>query len=98
MPLTGSNFVALCQAKFYDGLHFHRVIKGFMAQFGCPISKDPKADAGEGAPTPGSTFTLLQGPEAGTSVTRLSEGDSAGCIADEHTEKLPNVRRVLKGL
>ena len=27
-PPQGSNFVALCQAKFYDGLHFHRVIKG----------------------------------------------------------------------
>ena len=47
-------------AGFYDGLHFHRVISEFMAQGGCPRSKDPKAaDAGEGAPPPASTFEIL---------------------------------------
>lgn len=61
MPLTASNFVALADSGFYDGLHFHRVVAGFMAQFGCPLSKDPKAEAGEGAPPPGSEFTVLSG-------------------------------------
>ncbi len=41
MPITGGNFVRLAKEGFYDGLHFHRVISGFMNQFGCPFSKDP---------------------------------------------------------
>jgi cyclophilin family peptidyl-prolyl cis-trans isomerase len=43
MPVTAGNFVKLAKSGFYDGLHFHRVIKGFMAQFGCPHSRDPKS-------------------------------------------------------
>ena len=42
MPITAGNFVKLAKSGFYDGLHFHRVIEGFMCQFGCPYSKDPK--------------------------------------------------------
>ena len=37
MPLTAANFLKLAQSGFYDGLHFHRVINGFMVQFGCPF-------------------------------------------------------------
>jgi cyclophilin family peptidyl-prolyl cis-trans isomerase len=49
MPITAGNFVKLAKAGFYDGLHFHRVIDGFMLQFGCPHSRDPKsARAGTG--------------------------------------------------
>jgi cyclophilin family peptidyl-prolyl cis-trans isomerase len=49
MPATAANFVKLAKSGFYDGLHFHRVIDGFMIQFGCPHSKDPKsARAGTG--------------------------------------------------
>jgi cyclophilin family peptidyl-prolyl cis-trans isomerase len=55
MPITAGNFVKLAKAKFYDGLHFHRVIKGFMLQFGCPNSKDPKSPrAGTGGPPHGT--------------------------------------------
>jgi cyclophilin family peptidyl-prolyl cis-trans isomerase len=43
MPITAGNFIKLAKSGFYDGLHFHRVIDGFMAQFGCPHSKDPKS-------------------------------------------------------
>jgi cyclophilin family peptidyl-prolyl cis-trans isomerase len=43
MPKTAANFIKLAKAGFYDGLHFHRVIDGFMAQFGCPHSRDPKS-------------------------------------------------------
>jgi len=35
-PITVSNFVELCNANFYDGLIFHRVISGFMIQGGDP--------------------------------------------------------------
>src|SRR6476646_10771744 len=43
MPLTAGNFIKLAKSGFYDGLHFHRVINGFMLQFGCPHSKDPNS-------------------------------------------------------
>lgn len=33
---TVANFVSLANDGFYDGLGFHRVIDGFMAQGGCP--------------------------------------------------------------
>ncbi|OCL81830.1 peptidylprolyl isomerase [Arcobacter porcinus] len=35
-PNTVSNFVSLVNDGFYNGLNFHRVIPGFMAQGGCP--------------------------------------------------------------
>lgn len=35
-PNTVKNFISLVQKKFYNGLIFHRVIKGFMLQGGCP--------------------------------------------------------------
>jgi len=35
-PNTVANFATLVNDKFYDGLNFHRVIDGFMAQGGCP--------------------------------------------------------------
>ena len=43
MPITAGNFINLAKSGFYDGLHFHRVINGFMCQFGCPFSRDPKS-------------------------------------------------------
>ncbi len=35
-PNTVNNFISLVKNKFYDGLVFHRVIRGFMIQGGCP--------------------------------------------------------------
>ena len=35
-PNTVANFVKLAKDGFYDGLKFHRVIPGFVAQGGCP--------------------------------------------------------------
>ena len=35
-PNSVNNFISLINKKFYDGLIFHRVIKGFMIQGGCP--------------------------------------------------------------
>jgi cyclophilin family peptidyl-prolyl cis-trans isomerase len=48
MPVTAGNFVKLAKSGFYDGLHFHRVIKDFMIQGGCP--------QGTGTGGPGYTF------------------------------------------
>ena len=39
-PNTVKNFTNLINDGFYDGLAFHRVIPGFMAQGGCPNTRD----------------------------------------------------------
>ncbi len=38
-PNTVNNFTKLIKEGFYDGLAFHRVIPGFMAQGGCPNTR-----------------------------------------------------------
>jgi peptidyl-prolyl cis-trans isomerase B (cyclophilin B) len=47
-PKTVENFRKLSQDGFYDGLAFHRIIKDFMVQGGCP--------QGTGTGGPGYTF------------------------------------------
>lgn len=64
MPLTAGNFVKLAKAGFYDGLHFHRVISGFMAQFGCPHSRDPKSSRAGTGDGPDGTITDEHPPGA----------------------------------
>ena len=43
-PKTVANFIALAEKKFYDGLTFHRVVKGFVIQGG-----DPNCSPGAGS-------------------------------------------------
>ena len=56
MPITAGNFVSLAKSGFYDGLHFHRVINGFMLQFGCPHSKDPTSSRAGTGDSPNGTI------------------------------------------
>lgn len=35
-PVSVNNFISLISKGYYDGLIFHRVIRGFMIQGGCP--------------------------------------------------------------
>ncbi len=49
-PETVKNFVELVNAKFYDGLTFHRIVKGFMIQGGDP---DGNGGGGSGKNIPG---------------------------------------------
>lgn len=48
-PITVTNFINLVEDKFYDGLTFHRIMKGFMIQGGAPneTSKPVKTIKGE---------------------------------------------------
>lgn len=55
VPYTVANFVNLAQRGFYNGLNFHRVIKDFMIQGGCP--------RGNGMGGPGYKFADEFAPE-----------------------------------
>merc|ERR1712014_447008 len=82
-PITASNFIDLANSGFYNGLHFHRVIPGFMDQFGCPYSKDPKSRrAGTGGP-PDGTFKNLK---TGATEKRFGGGN----IEDENISRDTN--------
>ena len=64
-PVTVNNFVFLAKEGFYDGVTFHRVIEGFMAQGGDPT--------GTGTGGPGYTFDNEPSP--------LRRHDSAGTLS-----------------
>merc|ERR1739844_263104 len=88
VPRTASNFIDLAVEGFYDGIHFHRVIPGFMNQFGCPHAKDPKSRrAGTGNPPDGTFKNLKTG-----GTERRSNG---GNIQDENISKDTNATGTL---
>merc|ERR1719164_455481 len=83
VPITASNFIDLCQTGFYNGVHFHRVIPGFMDQFGCPYAKDPKSRrAGTGGPPDGQFKNLKTGG--------MESRSNGGNIKDEFAAKFSN--------
>ena len=55
VPNTVANMISLAESGFYQGMRFHRVIPGFMAQAGCPNSK-PGATGMPGTGGPGYRF------------------------------------------
>ena len=79
-PESVNNFVNLVSKNFYDGLIFHRVIKGFMIQGGCPN--------GTGMGGPGYSIkgefaqngfdNTLKHTEGVLSMARAMHPDSAG--------------------
>mmetsp|Transcript_6649 Transcript_6649/g.10703 ORF Transcript_6649/g.10703 Transcript_6649/m.10703 type:complete len:198 (-) Transcript_6649:50-643(-) len=83
VPITASNFIDLCQSGFYEGIHFHRVIPGFMNQFGCPNAKDPNSRrAGTGGPPDGTFKNLKTG--------RDERRRNGGNIQDENISRDSN--------
>merc|ERR1712194_146826 len=83
VPITASSFIDLAKSGFFDGLHFHRVIPGFMNQFGCPHSKDPQSRrSGTGGPPDGEFDNLSTGGKE-----RRSNG---GNIKDENISRDSN--------
>ncbi len=84
MPITAGNFVNLAKSGFYDGLHFHRVINGFMLQFGCPHSKDPNSSRAGTGDSPNGTIqdehTARLSNEPGTlSMANTGRPNSGSC-------------------
>ncbi len=80
-PNTVNNFIELANSGFYDGLTFHRVVKGFMNQGG-----DPKGD-GTGGPEysikgefSGNGYEVndLKHTTGVLSMARANKPDSAG--------------------
>ena len=79
-PKTVENFVSLVEKKFYDGLIFHRVIKGFMIQGGDP---EGTGMGGPGYSIPGEFSSNgfennLKHTEGVISMARSMDPDSAG--------------------
>ncbi|NCB19042.1 MAG: peptidylprolyl isomerase [Bacteroidia bacterium] len=62
-PLHRDNFVKLASEGFFDGIRFHRVIKGFMIQTGDPLSKDMANESRFGTGGPGYTIPAEILPE-----------------------------------
>ena len=86
MPNTAGNFIELAKSGFYDGLHFHRVINGFMIQFGCPHSKDPNSPRAGTGESPKGTIqdehpeNAKISNEPGTlSMANTGRPNSGGC-------------------
>ena len=73
-PKTVERIKALTRRKFYDGLVFHRVIDGFMAQGG-----DPKGDGTGGSDLPDlkAEFNYLPHVRGAVSAARAQSEDSA---------------------
>lgn len=63
VPNTTANFKKLAESGFYNGVKFHRVIKGFMIQGGDPLTKDDSLSDRWGTGGPGYTFADEITPE-----------------------------------
>ena len=80
-PKTVENFKKLARAGFYDGTAFHRIIKGFMIQGGCPNTKEgAKGMPGTGGPgyQIKAEFNSKPHVRGVLSMARSSSPDSAG--------------------
>ena len=80
-----ANMVGLTKIGYYDGLCFHRIIKGFMVQGGCP--------EGTGTGGPGykikAEFSKLPHEPGVISMARTQDPDSAGSQFFLCLEKVP---------
>jgi peptidyl-prolyl cis-trans isomerase B (cyclophilin B) len=83
------NMLALAKIGYYDGVTFHRVIKGFMIQGGCP--------EGTGTGGPGYTikaeFNATKHTPGVLSMARTSDPDSGGSQFFICLETVPHLDR-----
>ena len=91
-PTTVNNFVFLAKDRYYDGVKFHRILKGFMIQGG-----DPSGD-GTGGPgyrfpdepvkldyKPGIVAMANAGPNTNGSQFFIMHGDYTGKLPKSYT-------------
>ncbi len=107
-PKTVNNFVFLARHKYYDGIVFHRVIKGFMTQGGDP---DGTGAGGPGYPIPdelpqqgeykiGSVAMANAGPNTNGSQFFIITGEDGAALAPSYslfgevTEGMDTVKKI----
>lgn len=74
-PKTVNNFLTLVNKKFYDGLTFHRIVKGFVIQGG-----DPKGDgSGNAGYTIPAEFNGRKHLKGTLAMARANDPNSASC-------------------
>ena len=110
-PVTVANFVNLIQRGFYDGLKFHRVIQGFMAQTGDPLGTgtggsplpDLKAEFSNASHGRGTcSMARAQNPNSANSQFFICF-DDAGFLNRQYTvwgqviEGMENVDKIKRG-
>ena len=76
-PKATANFAKLVREGFYNGVKFHRVIKGFMIQGGDPKSKDDNNKSAWGTGGPGYSFP----DEINPSSAIYQKGYKTGVVA-----------------
>ncbi|MDP3118817.1 MAG: peptidylprolyl isomerase [Sulfuricurvum sp.] len=97
-PNTVANFAALVNDGYYNGLNFHRVIPGFMAQGGCPTGT---GTGGPGWAIPCET-SLNKHPHVKGTLSMAHAGPNTGgsqffiCFAS--TPHLDGVHTVFGGI
>ncbi len=80
-PVTVENFLSLVDSGFYNGLTFHRIISGFMAQGGCPLGNGT-GNSGKnikGEFSSNGVDNPLKHERGVLSMARSSDPDSASC-------------------
>ena len=80
-PLTVENFLRLVDSGFYNGLTFHRIISGFMAQGGCPLGNGTGSSGTNirGEFSSNGVDNPLKHERGVVSMARSGDPDSASC-------------------
>lgn len=93
-PRTTENFLKYVDARFYDGLVFHRVIPGFMIQGGGFDEKLTQKEEGVRAPIQNESGNGLKNERGTIAMARTANPNSATCQffinhADNHSLDRP---------
>jgi len=108
-PKTVGYIMDFVKEKYYDGILFHRVIKGFMIQGGDPLTKDPSKKALFGTGGPDFEFDdefndekLVKGSIAMANSGKNTNGSQFFIVTAESTPWLDgahtNFGKVIEGL